>query len=86
MIQKLNTPVSVTLHFDHKTRKTIPVEVLFEGHLHRIVKVGFHHTYRVGRTMFHVFSVVSETLFFKLVFNTDTLSWNLEEIADNEVD
>jgi len=86
MIQKLGIPVSVTLHFDHKTRQVIPTEVLFEGHLHQIVKVGFHHTYRVGRTLFHVFSVVSETLFFKLVLNTDTLSWNLEEIADDETD
>lgn len=84
MIQKLNIPVSVTMHFDHKTRKIMPTEVLFEGHAHEIKKVGLHHTYRMGRVLFHVFSVVSESLFFKLVLNTETLAWNLEEIADGE--
>lgn len=84
MIQKLNVPVSVVSSFDHKTRRVGPLRVLFEGREHKIIKVGYHHTYREGRTLYHVFSVVSETLFFRLVHNTDTLFWLLEEIADGE--
>ena len=47
-----------------------------------IVKVGLHHTFRQGRTLYHVFSVTSKTLLFRLVLNTETLNWRLEEISD----
>jgi hypothetical protein len=41
-----------------------------------------HHTFKSGRILFHVFSVASKSLFFRLVLNTDTLFWRLEEISD----
>ena len=82
MIQKVFLPVSVGIAFDHKRRKVIPKWVLWEGRLYPVEKVGLHHTYKEGRTLFHVFSVASKTLFFRLVLNTNTLSWRLEEIAD----
>lgn len=84
MIQKLNLPVSVVLNYDHRKRIVVPTRVLFEGQPHEIIKIGFHHVYRNGRTLFHVFSVASETMFFRLVLNTDDLHWTLEEISDNE--
>lgn len=84
MIQKLQTPVSVTSSFDHHSRQVFPTEVLFEGRTYIIYKVGFHHTYREGRTLYHVFSVAASSLFFRLVLNTDNLFWTLEEVADGE--
>lgn len=84
MIQKINIPVSVVSSFNHKERTFIPRKVLFEGREHKITRLGYHHTYRQGRTLYHVFSVTSETMFFRLVFNTETLAWNLEEVADGE--
>ena len=63
----------------------MPKKVLFEGNEHLIKKVGFHHCYRDGRTLYHVFSVASDSMFFRLVLNTETLGWMLEEIADGEV-
>ena len=53
----------------------MPKKVLFEGNEHLIKKVGFHHVYRDGRTLYHVFSVASDSLFFRLVLNTETLGW-----------
>lgn len=82
MIQKLNVPISVTLVFDHKKRIVLPKEIIWEGKNYPILKIGLHHTYRMGQTLFHVFSVASETLFFRLVLNTENLFWTLEEIAD----
>ena len=41
----------------------MPLRVFYAGHEHSIEKLGLHHTYRVGRTLYHVFSVVSETYF-----------------------
>jgi len=82
MIEKVSTPVSVSLVFDHVKRRVAPRWVLWEGKLYAVTKVGLHHTYREGRVLYHVFSVASKTLFFRLVMNTETLHWKLEEIAD----
>lgn len=82
MIQKLNVPVSVNFLFDCKKRTVFPKELIWDGKTYPVVKIGLHHTYREGRTLYHVFSVASQTLFFRLVLNTDNLFWTLEEIAD----
>lgn len=84
MIQKINTPVHVTFTFDPRTRRVYPDVVYWNGRTYPITKVGFHHTKREGRTLYHVFSVVSTSTFFKLLLDTDTLHWKLEEIADDE--
>lgn len=84
MIQKLDLPVTVQAVFDHKARKFSPSMVLFEGQEYTIVSTDYHHTYRDGRTLFHVFSVSSSTLFFRLVFNTEALFWTLTEISDGQ--
>ena len=82
MIEKISAPVSVSLAFDHTKRKVSPRWVVWNGKLYPISKVGLHHTYREGRVLYHVFSVVSKTLFFRLVLNTETLHWRLEEVSD----
>jgi hypothetical protein len=82
MIEKISTPVSVSLAYDHKKKAVFPRWLLWDGKLYSIIKVGLHHTYRQGRTLFHVFSVSSKTLFFRLVLDTETLHWRLEEISD----
>jgi hypothetical protein len=84
MIQRIHAPISVDLVFDHTLRKVFPRFVRWEGQSHRILKIGLHHTYRQGRTLYHVFSVETATLFFRLVLDTDTLHWSVEEIADGE--
>jgi hypothetical protein len=83
MIQKIFAPISVTLVFDHRDRQVAPTRVIWEGREYPIIKIGLHHTYYSGRTLYHVFSAVSQSLFFKLVLNTSTLHWTLEEIADD---
>mgnify|MGYP001606999327 CR=1 FL=1 len=84
MIQKISAPISVTCTFDSKLRRVFPEIVVWGGRSYPIKKVGLHHTYREGRTLYHVFSVQSLTLFFRLVLNTDSLFWTLEEISDGE--
>jgi hypothetical protein len=82
MIEKLHVPVSVSFVFDSKLKKVYPKWIIWNNRLYSIEKIGFHHTYRRGRTLFHVFSVVTKTLFFKLIFDTETLFWKAEEISD----
>jgi hypothetical protein len=82
MIEKISAPVSVYLSFDAQKRRVIPHFIIWNGRTHKIVKTGLHHTYRQGRVLYHVFSIASKTLFFRLVMNTETLHWRLEEISD----
>lgn len=82
MIQKISAPVSVQFIYDHHRHVVSPRQIFWDGRIIRIAKVGLHHTTREGRTLFHVFSVASDDLFFRLKLDTDTLFWTLEEIAD----
>ena len=86
MIQRIKAPVLVRSIFDPKSRKAYPELVIWDGRTYKIERIGLHHTYRVGRTLFHVFSVESPSLFFRLVLDTDTLAWSVEEISDGEPD
>lgn len=82
MSQKVDVPISVILAFDAKTRKVLPLKLRWDGRDYSVSRIGLHHTYRQGNTLFHVFSLVAENVFFRLVFNTDNLFWRLEEIGD----
>ena len=59
-----------------------PKWVKWKSRVYQIKKIGLHHTYREGRILYHVFSVTTETLFLRLVFNTDNLRWRLEAVED----
>lgn len=82
MSEKIAVPVSVNLVFDSSKRIVFPKTVIWNRRVYKITKLGLHHTYRSGRTLFHVFSVLSDRLFFRLVLNTETLHWCLEELSD----
>ena len=82
MIQHIDSPVSVKLFFDSTKRKVYPEEVIWNKRTYPIVKFGLHHSFKEGKVLYHVFSVASNTLFFKLVLNTENLHWHLEQIAD----
>ena len=85
MNQKISESVSVSLSYDSVKRRVFPKWIVWKDRMYPILKIGLHHTYREGTTLFHVFSVISKTLFFRLVLNTDNLHWNLEEISDGEL-
>ncbi len=84
MTQRISEAVSVSLAFDHTRGYVSPKWVSWRGRLYPVTKIGLHHTFRRGETLFHVFSVVARTLFLRLVLNTDNLHWNLEEVSDDE--
>ena len=83
MIQAIRAPISFIAHYNHHHHRFIPLQLTWEGRSYPIKSLGLHHTYRTGRTLHHVFSVASDSLFFRLNFNTDNLQWTLEEIADD---
>lgn len=82
MRQRINTPISVSTYFNHKTHVVEPTSILWEGRCYKVRKVGFRHKFREGRNLYHVFSVLAGTIFFRLVLDTETLFWRVEEVAD----
>ncbi len=58
--------------------KLNPIGIIWKRQKYKITKLGYHHTFTNGNALCHVFSVVSNKIFFKLVFNSKTLMWNLE--------
>ena len=85
MIEKMNERVSVSMIYDSVKQYVSPRSIVWKNRLYPVKKIGFHHTFRKGRTLFHVFSVSTPTLFFRLVLDTDTLRWKVEEISDGLV-
>jgi len=61
-----------------------PISILWRNRDYKITKIGLHHDFYEGKTLIHVFSVLSETLFFKLKFDTKNLEWRLLETYDCE--
>ena len=82
MAEKIKEPVSVSLIFDHKKRKTLISHVLWHSQSYKITSQGLHHTYKQGSTLIHVFSVASDTISFRLVLDSSSLIWTLEETYD----
>lgn len=59
-----------------------PKYVIWKGRNYTITRVGLHHHFREGKTLYHVFSVLSQSIFFRLKMNTENLLWRLEEVED----
>lgn len=75
MIQKLSEPVAVIF-------SSRPLSLHWSARDYHVSQVGLHHTYRVGRVLHHIYSVLAGELFFRLNLDTETLHWTLEEVSD----
>lgn len=75
MTEPINEKVSVGMN-------EYPRWIKWKDKVYRVEKVGLHHTYREGKTLYHVFSVATKTLFMRLILNTDTLDWRLTDVEN----
>ncbi len=83
MILQLSDKIDViTIYKD----QFLPFRIRWKGRVYKILKLGYHHRTRVGNVIHHIFSVASETLAFRLDFDTEDLSWTLEEVSDGLAD
>ncbi len=83
MITKIYEGVSVSLISSAETKKVQPDFLKWRQKTYKITTVGFHHTFYIGKVLFHIFSVSDGIYFFRLALNTLDLSWVLEEIGDD---
>lgn len=79
---KINEKIKVVTLFDPYSRINKPLLLKWNSRTYKITKLGFHHKYKQGRTLMHVFSVTDGSTFFRIRFDTDTLDWVLEETYD----
>ena len=80
--QNLSERISVAMNYDHTKNKAYPKWIHWNNRLYPISKIGLHHTYKKGETLYHVFSVKTTTLFMRLVLDTKNLNWTLDQIYD----
>jgi hypothetical protein len=57
-----------------------PKYVIWRGRNYTIQEIGLHHRFRKGKDLYHIFSVVASSIFMRLRFDSENLSWVLEEI------
>jgi hypothetical protein len=75
-MRNISEKVSVILEND------TPLSMVWKNRDYRITKIGLHHDYFEGKTLVHIFSVLSDDLFFKLKLNTKNLQWKLEDFYE----
>jgi hypothetical protein len=82
MSNPIDELVSVDLRYDHATNVSCPKVMRWHGRTYHITDVGLHHRIWEGSVRIHVFSVTDGSSYFRLLFNTETLSWRLMEIDE----
>lgn len=80
MHEFLNEKVKVVTLYDPINKLSRPLYVHWRYRRHTITQVGYHHKVRYGRTMMHIYHVNTESVSFRLRFDTDTLDWFLESV------
>lgn len=80
MAESIDESVSVDLLSNHIKGYAFPWVIHWRGNRYIVTKVGFHHTTREGKTLYHIFSVSDGNALFKLRFDTETLKWRLLEV------
>ena len=74
--------MSVISIYNAEKKTVLPYRVKWKGRRYTITKLGYYHTVRRGRTMFHEYHVTDGTLDFSLECNGDNLHWTLKEVLD----
>lgn len=82
MLEKVNEKIDVITIYKRMGSKIMPYKIRWNSRDYLIKKIGYHHKVRQGRNYFHIFSVSSDTLAFRLRFDAETMYWTLEEVSD----
>lgn len=82
MNEKINERIDVITIYRKTGALVMPYKLRWNGKEYKITKLGYHHKIKEGKTLIHIFSCSNDSLAFRLRFNSDTLSWILEEVLD----
>jgi len=79
MYEKISQPVDVLVAF-HKARVE-PMTFKWSGRYYQVKKVNLVHSERRGREKIVYFSVSDEANAYRLSYSSETMVWQLEEMA-----
>ena len=82
MNEKVFEKISVITSYNTEKNQVIPYKIRWQLREYFIKKLSYYHKVRDGRTLLHIFDVTDGNLDFRLRFNSDDLTWILEEISD----
>lgn len=87
MTESINEPVSVALVYSAERRRPLPWIVEWRRQRWRVTEMGFHHFFKEGKRLIHVFEVVVDGhLQMRLRYDTESLGWMLLEVSDGNPD
>lgn len=64
------------------TPQTRIKKIRWRGRIYDITQMAYHYKIWNGRTRLHKYAVSAETLDFRIIFDTESLFWTLEEVSD----
>jgi len=85
MLQKINQKIPVIVKFCSE-KNILPVKLRWRDQEYQIKKLAYYHKFRQGRILQHIFHVTDGHLDFRLRFDSEDLSWTLEEVDDGNTD
>jgi hypothetical protein len=79
-----NVRASVWFVCDHKTGAVEIRKIRYDGVDYRNIQIAHRYRERIGRTLRHIYCVTSDSKYFKLALNTESLEWTVEQIHDKD--
>lgn len=83
---RLSEPIDVIAVFTRDHERLKPIRLKWKEKAYSIRQIDFVFREKRGRILFHVFCCLTDTLYFKVCFDTESLIWCVEEISDGEPD
>ena len=82
MLESIDETVSVVMISSKKINKSYPYKMLWRQSEVVFSEVTYHHIIREGRTISHIFHTTDSMTDYKLILNTQYLTWRLLEVSD----
>ena len=82
MLEQLHEKIDVLAKYNRIGGTVTIYKLKWQNRPYNISKQAYVYKRRDGRNINHVFHVSNANLHFKILFNTETLTWWLEEVSD----
>ena len=82
MLENLHEKIDVIAVFNRTGDVVSIYKLKWQNHVYKVDKLAYLYKRREGRNINHVFHVSNAALHFKLSFDTEFLTWWLEEVSD----
>lgn len=79
---RTNELVKVLTVYDPERGRTIPHRIKWQNTVHTIRTISYYHRERRGQALFHIYHVNDGRCDFRILCDSESLSWKLEEVID----